>query len=496
MPSTGKAIHVSFILLAAGLWGCTSEAPDVAADVASLVIQSVSIVDTKNGRVVPGQTVVVTGNRISAVGPDDASGSPPGALIIDGKGKYLIPGLWDMHVHTSTDRISRDSILPLFIANGVTGVRSMAADCLVEYGGCGEPMATIFQVNVWREEISAGTLVGPRVVASSYYTNGPDTVAESTIHNPATAEHGRAYARFLKDRGVDLIKVYSGMYRDAYLAMADEANELGLPFAGHVPLTVSATEASDAGHQSVEHITGILEECSTEGESLRPQLAAGYSEPAIFWGLLLRMAGTFSEERCAELYSTFVRNGTWLVPTLNVDGFNDRLSQPRGSWQDDDRMRYVAREEAELWAFLEESYFEGIDDYKRFLQPHFYKSFEITSAAFSAGVPVMAGSDSGEYGIIWGFSLHEELGLLVEAGLTNEDALRAATLLPAQFLGMTDVLGTIEEGKFADLVLLDANPLEDIRNTQAIRAVVANGRLFDRARLDGVLGQIEHAVRQ
>ncbi len=206
------------------------------------------------------------------------------------------------------------------------------------------------------------------------------------------------------------------------------------------------------------------------------------------------MTETFSEERCAALYSQLVQNGTWHVPTLNVDAFSDQLESPRRDWQDDERMRYVPREEAELWDQLERTYFAGITDYKTALQPHFHKSFEITSATYAAGVPILAGSDSGEYGIIWGFSLHRELELLVEAGLTDADALRAATINPAVFLDMTTSLGTIEEGKLADLVLLNANPLDDISNTQTISAVIADGRLFDREGLDKLLEQVESAV--
>jgi len=493
-PPVRKLMRVSFILFVLGLWSCAPAASDAVGNTAILLIKNVSIVDTKQGRVVSDQSVVVKGNRISAVGSSNEIDEPPGARTVDGSGKYLIPGLWDMHVHTSSDKVSRDAILPLFIANGVTGVRSMAADCIAENGGCGEPVTTIDQVRVWQAEIAAESLIGPRVVASSYYTNGPESEAESTIYNPATAEHGRAYARLLKDRGVDLIKVYSGMYRDAYFAMADEANTLGLPIAGHVPLAVRASEASGAGQQSIEHITGFLEECSTEETSLRSQIMTAYSKPSEFWGLLIRMTETFSEERCAALYSQLVQNGTWHVPTLNVDAFSDQLESPRRDWQDDERMRYVPREEAELWDQLERTYFAGITDYKTALQPHFHKSFEITSATYAAGVPILAGSDSGEYGIIWGFSLHRELELLVEAGLTDADALRAATINPAVFLDMTTSLGTIEEGKLADLVLLNANPLDDISNTQTISAVIADGRLFDREGLDKLLEQIESAV--
>jgi hypothetical protein len=488
-----RAILLAVVLIACG---CASKEIDSLIVKDGIIIRNVAVVDVQTGNVIPDQSVAIEDGVITAVGANSDLAIQKSARQIDATGKFLIPGLWDSHVHTSKEEVSRETILPLMVANGITGIRSMAADCHIENGACGEPLATIHDVNAWRQEIAAGTLAGPRIIAASYYTNGPERVEQSSIYNPATADHGRAYAHLLNGRGVDLIKVYSGMYREAYFAMANEANKLGLRFSGHVPLTLRASEASDAGQRSIEHITGFLEECSTEEASLRPQLQAGYSEPAVFWAVLIRMAETFSEERCANLYSQLERNCTRHVPTLNVDAFNDRLASPRQDWRNDERMRYVPREEAELWESLERDYFAGIADYKVFLQPHFYKSFEITAGAYKAGVLILAGSDAGEYGIIWGFGLHEELELLVEAGLTNADALRAATLGPAVFFGMEDSLGTVEAGKLADLVILDANPLVDISNTQRISAVIANGRVFDRKDLDRLFENVESAVRE
>lgn len=458
------------------------------------VIENVNIIDIRAGKVVPYRSVVFKGSTIVSVGAVASKTSIVDARVIDGSGKFLIPGLWDMHIHTSTDAASRNAILPLLIANGITGARSMAADCHVADGDCGEPIADIHAVNKWREEIATGNLVGPRLVASSYYTNGPASVEKSSIDNPATATHARGYARMLNSRGVDLIKVYSGMYREAYFAMADEARTLGLEFAGHVPLTVRVSEASDAGQSTIEHITGFLEECSTEEEVLRPKLIASYSNPAEFWPILLKLAETFDEQKCQRLFEHLAENSTWHVPTLYVEGFYEESNTPRGEWREDPRLKYVPRVEVELWESLEKDYFEGIPDYKKTLQPHSQKAFQIAGKTHEAGVPIMAGSDPGEFGIIWGFSLHTELQYLVEAGLSEADALRAATLNPARYRRMDNSLGTIEEGRLADLVLLKANPLDDISNTQMIDTVIANGRVFRRKDIDALLQTVESYV--
>jgi len=468
------------------LCGCGAEKSAETDHSDTWVIENVNVIDSRAGKVIPDRSVVIEGSIITSIGAANSISTIANARVIDGSGKYLIPGLWDMHIHTSSDEVSRNAILPLMIANGVTGVRSMAGDCHIdiEDGGCGEPIATISDVRKWREEIDNGTLVGPRIVASSYYTNGPDSISESNINNPGTAEHGRLYARMLKGRGVDLIKVYGGMYREAYFSMAEEARNIGLEVGGEVPLTVRASEASEAGHSTIEHHTGFFEECSANEDALRTKFISAYATPAEYWQTLIELVESFDDQKCTELYAVLVENGTWHVPTLNVVAFNNQIRSPRGDWRIDERLKYVPSVEAELWDSLENSYFEGVENYKVALQP-----------LYRAGVPMLAGSDAGEYGIVWGFSLHTELELLTEAGLTNAQALRAATLSPAVYRGMGDSLGTVDEGKLADLVLLDANPLIDITNTRRISAVIANGRVFLADDLVELLGEVESYVR-
>lgn len=481
-------------LAAMGLGGCSGESEHPEGSLDSVVVRNVSVIDTATGGLLPNQAVIVESGSIKAVGSDASLEVPAGAEIIDGTGKFLIPGLWDMHVHTSNEAVTTQALFPLFIANGITGVRSMAADCHIENGGCGEDIAPIERVFAWRLAISDGQLVGPRFIAASYYTNGPRHAEDSSINNPGTEEHARSYTQMLNERGVDLIKVYSRMLREPYFAMASEAQQLGMEFSGHVPFMVKVSEASNAGQKSVEHITGFLEECSPEGDGLREQIReASYGSPD-FWRLLVQLANSFDAERCAKLYALLEENGTWYVPTLSVERFYDRLSSPRGDWRVDNRIKYVPRAEVIFWDEMETGYSEGIEDYLSFMQPHYRKSFEIAKAAFDAGVNMLAGSDPGEFGIIWGFSLHEELGYLVEAGLTPGQALKLATVNPARYMGRENELGTIEPGKLADLVLLEKNPLDDISNTRTIDTVIANGRVFRREDLDALLKGVEQYV--
>jgi cytosine/adenosine deaminase-related metal-dependent hydrolase len=238
-----------------------------------LAITNVTVIDVREGVALADMTVVISGDRIAVVGNADEVEVPGGAAVVEGAGKFLIPGLWDMHVHTVSERNTREILFPLFIAHGVTGIRSMAADCF-ETGepncgseGIGEPHHTIHDVRAWRREIAGSDLVGPRIVAGSYYVNSPPPGEPSTPQYPRTAEHGRAHARLLHERGVDFIKPYSQLSREAYFALAEEANRLGLPFAGETPVAVRASEASDAGQASIEHLGfgNILEECSSKG---------------------------------------------------------------------------------------------------------------------------------------------------------------------------------------------------------------------------------------
>lgn len=457
----------------------------------SLAFEHASIIDVQAGSVVADQTVVIVDNRISEIGHSRKVLIPHGIAPIDATGKFLIPGLWEMHAHTSSDRVSREIVLPLFIANGVTGIRSMEADCLEDsYRSCSSIAAPIEATNHWRRDIAARQLVGPRIIAGSDGVYGPAEGEPSTALDPATEEHGRSHARLLKARGVDFIKIYDELSRDAYFAIADEAKKLGLPFAGHVPVAVRATEASDAGQASIEHCCAgsIYEQCSSRESELRERiLAEVLKEVPDGNSILLDMIESFNEDKCALVIDTLVQNETWFVPTLIVSSW-------RGDWRDDPRTRYLPPVELDYWV-LDHEWDEQMYGTAEERQPTIEHNFRLVQMMKTAGMRMLAGSDPGVAGVFFGSSLSEELELLVKAGFTEAEALRAATLSPAEFLGLKDDLGTVEAGKLADLVLLKGNPLEDIAYTSDISAVVFEGRFFSRDDLDEILLDVELAAQ-
>ena len=456
-----------------------------------LVIKDVTVVDVALGKPVPGQTVVVDGDRITAAGPSATIQIPADARVVGGKGRFLMPGLWDMHVHTSSDRLNREIFFPLYIANGVTGIRTLKGDCFEPCGPLEHPISAVHQ---WRKEIAAGELLGPRIIAGSPIIYGPGPGEPSSIEAPATEEHGRALARLLAARGVDFIKIYDQLPREAFYGLLREGKRLGLPVVGHVPLEVPVSEAARAGMRSMEHLYGVIDECSTEEDAQRPKALAAlrHGDTKALMMNPLQSLANFSIEKCTALYDELARHEIWHVPTLVVTPATSDLI----AWRDRPAIKYLPRVELEGWLRWQASEIASMPANWHLALPLVRYRIEVTAVEmFRAGVPLLAGSDALAIGVFPGFALHDELEALVRAGLTPAEALRAATLEPARYLEALESMGTVEAGKVADLVLLAANPLEDITNTRRIEAVVANGRFFDRVKLDAILQAAEQAAK-
>jgi imidazolonepropionase-like amidohydrolase len=440
-----------------------------------LIIEDVTVIDATGAPAQPHRRVVVRADHIVDILPADApeKGTKLAGTRIDGKGKFLIPGLWDMHVHmVFGDWFPRGKAvtLPLFIANGVTGVRDMGGELEV--------------LQQWRKEISAGTLIGPRMVISGPMLDGPQPRFPSSIAIK-TPEDGRRAVDDLKRRGADFIKLQSLIPRDAVFAIADEARMQKISFVGHVPDSVRASEASNAGQRSFEHLIGIFEGSSPlEDDFLKGPKTVG------------QFLSTYDPARAAALFALLAKNQTWQCPTLVWERGGNLIDET--DFAHDTRAKYAPAAWKNItWKRFTEQIIRDFntDDLatrKRFVE----KELEVVNAMHRAGIPFLAGTDTppGVY-IFPGFSLHEELQRFVAAGFTPMEALQTATLNPAKFLGINDHLGTIEKGKLADLVLLDANPLDDIRNTQKIAAVIVNGRYLSRADLDKMLKGAEVAAQ-
>jgi hypothetical protein len=426
--------------------------------VPSLVFDKVTVVDVVSGQLRPGQRVVIVGTQIQAIGDAGTIELPKGAQVVDAQGKYLIPGLWDMHTHS---RRYTDFFYPLFIANGVTGIRD---------GWSEVPLDTLV---LWRREILAGMRVGPpRQLLAGPALDGPRRLTPPgfTGHLSTTdSMQMRQWVDSLKAAGADYIKTYS-LGRRMYFTVAAAARRAGLPFGGHL-LDHAATyeQASDSGATFIDH----------------PNSSGGFDQVCI------GPNGTIGQ--CQRVAGQFTRNGTWFVPTLA------RVIREHIITLNSDTDPFFRRLTTYASAF-----WSGAP-----LQPHWLRDSSTSTGTLSStsagpmksagtylqimkqsGLPILAGTDAGAPVIADmppGFALQAELAMYVAEGLTPLEALQTATINPAKALHRTDSLGTVTVGKLADLVLLDGNPLVDITNTAEIRAVVANGRYYDRAALDQLL---------
>ena len=466
-----------------------------------IAIVHATIVDVTGGPALQDRTVVIDSGRITHIGPSATTTIPADADVVDATGRYLIPGLWDMHAHSWTDRQTRENIFPLYVAFGVTGVRDMTADCLTV---CADRDSTFWRpptialVRAWRADIAAGRLLGPWIVASSAQMDRGDNPWPGSVHVGSEAE-ARAMVQTARGRGVDFIKVHDDrLPRDIFFATADEARRLGLGFAGHVPESVTPAEASDAGQRSMEHLRRLPEACSPLTDSLFARWDAVDTSStiskdsirAIQIGLEDAWISSVSVTRCAPLFSRFVRNGTWHVPTLAV--LWPYAFHPDSGPADTASLAYVPNAVRLEW----EKRLGAVSpaDF-RFDRALFRKRLELVHGMVRAGVGVLAGSDPTNEYVVAGFGLHHELRLFVQAGLSPLEALQTATIAPARFLSSESETGSVAVGKLADLVLLDADPTVDIRHVSRIHAVILHGRLLRRPALDRLLSQAASAVR-
>jgi imidazolonepropionase-like amidohydrolase len=451
----------------------------------NLAITHVTVIDATGAPPQSDSSVLISNSRITAIGTSTSLQIPRGTRIIDASGKFLIPGLADMHVHLTgagEPTGSREFILPLLIANGITTIRDM--------GGYTP------QLKQLRQEIASGDRLGPQIFFTGPYLDGDPPYFQPSIVVRNTQDAVAAVQQ-LKSDGVDFIKVQSRLQPKAYFAIAEESRRAGLRFVGHVPDAISARAASEAGQASIEHLTGVLLACSTrEDELRRRQLAAPPEHGSVSESLQrLRdwqqdLLNSYSDQKAAQLFQTFVRNHTWQVPTFPLL-IHLAFLTPETDLVNDPRMKYVPASVRKNWdEGRRENLAHQMEAEYEMRTKLVQNSLSVVREMKAVGVPIMAGTDSAAPNVFPGFSLHEDLLYLVQAGLTPAQALQAATVKPAEFLGRTAEQGTITVGKRADLVLLDANPLDDIRNTQKIRAVVVNGKFLDRRELDALLAKV------
>jgi imidazolonepropionase-like amidohydrolase len=448
----------------------------------SIAIAHVTVIDMVSANALPDQTVVIEKQRIKLLGPANSVSIPYGAQVVDATGKFLIPGLADMHVHLTAAGEpdgSRKFMLPLLLANGITSVRDM--------GGYLESIRPL------QRDIAEGKRLGPSIVTPGPYLDGsPPSFQPSFV--VSNAVQGTEDVHQLIARRVDFIKVQSVLSREAYFAIAQAANREHIRFVGHVPDRVTAAEAADAGQHSIEHLTNVLRGCSRdEPKLMREQffITAKKQTPvqthAREYRWLQELLDHFSDEKASALLAKFKEKDVWQTPTL-VLLKNDAFPTLENSAVSDERRKSVPAAILVAWKKSRAEQMQGIGAPQSMLRAALLqKSMQLVGEMQKSGVRILAGTDAPAPYLFPGSSLHDELELLVDAGLTPREALRTATLSAAEFLRTEKDLGSIEKGKYADLVLLDADPLENIRNTRKISLLVLRGKLLDRAALDALL---------
>jgi imidazolonepropionase-like amidohydrolase len=429
------------LLLAAALMVPAASLAPVPAD--TLIIDNVTIIDVVSGRLLQHKTIVVEGNRIARIqNSNDASRA---AATLDGTGMYVIPGMWDMHIHAyftnDTARFHNTSevMYPLFIASGITGIRDMGSN--------------LDAVLAARDSINAHQLIGPRILTSGPMLDGPTSRYQAAI-KVGTAEEARAAVRMLKQRGVDHIKVQSLVPRDAYFAIADEAERQGLKFEGHVPRAITGLEAIAAHQYSFEHLIGVSDTNTT-------------------------------------LLAELSKNGVWQCPTMfhSLNNLNDFATDPG--------IPYWPRAAVAGWRRTAMAQAQQSDSAGKVQTDRVARRLTFVRKLYDMNIPLLAGTDSPQgFDLIPGPSVHRELVNFVRGGLTPLQALQTATINPAKFFDKAKDWGTVEVGKVADFVVLQRNPLENITNTLSVVATVADGRYYSPRQLNKMrIQMMEQAAR-
>jgi imidazolonepropionase-like amidohydrolase len=451
-----------------------------------LIFSDVTIVDTHDGKLTPGATIVIEDGKITKIVRSGKIDAAANAQHIDGKGRFVVPGFWDMHAHPFNNANLADN-LTLMLAYGITGVRQMA----------GSP-----QLLEAREE---GKLI-PSTPAPELLALPGDLLLPT---NAGTPEAAVAEVQKQKKEGADFIKTIQ-VSPDAFFASLAEANRQGLPYEGHLSLGVSATKASEAGMRAIEHLgagEGMLVDCSSDEAAVRqaitsqpaltsaaqaasgaaailnqkiglasPVLASSLSDPG-YIQQTQHLIDTYSEPKCRALAQTFIDHQTWQTPTLirlRTAAFAD---DPFYSSNPD--LHYASPESLQLWHTVAERYSRLSPEAQATLHSAFALQMKITQLFDEAGVQMLAGSDCG--GSVWevfGASLHEEFDLLAQAGLSPLKVLQMTTLNGARFYDRQATAGSVDEGKEANLVLLDANPVESVQNLHKVYAVVRGGKFY------------------
>ncbi|HUA18459.1 MAG TPA: amidohydrolase family protein [Bryobacteraceae bacterium] len=455
-------------------------------------IVDINVVDVVRGEIHYGQTVVITGGRIQAIVPSGNAQIPAGAFRVPGEGRYLMPGLWDMHVHLRSDRKNpairlaeeNAAMLDLFLPNGITGIREMGGDLSDK-------------VLQWRDEIAAGKRTGPRILTAGRKIDQEPPAWPGSL-GVKTEPEAREAVRQVKQSGADFVKIYfSDVSPEVLHAVIDEAHKLHLRVTGHKPINMSIQEFIETGADGMEHAQYLPAAEREEYDRFAKERAHRRDTP---WAMdavetSARLLAMEDSKQSEAVYHRMAEKQFWVTPTLTV--YEHEIEQASRDYEQDARKQYIF---PSIWASWDAKSGARTTRQGRALELRklsFKRWQDDTLAAHKAGVPMLLGTDSGTDNshTIPGWSIHEELEALVKAGLSPVEALRMGTIDAARWRGQDATEGSVEAGKVADLVILRSNPLEAIRHTQEIDAVFKNGKLFSRVDLDEMLHAVEDQVK-
>lgn len=496
-----RTVSIAVVLLLAA---CAS-APGVFD--AGTLIENVTVVNTRDGSLTTNQSIAILDGRIVRIAPTGSISAGATTQVIDARGKYVVPGYLDMHYHALEALDRSPNYWPLMVAHGITGFREMSGSAeLLEHG------------KRFRKDNAAANAVAPELLLQPGRLIS--TLPDGRRAGITTAEQALAEVREQKQLGADFIKIVA-VNRDTFFATMEETRRQGLTLAGHLSPVVSAVEASNAGMRAMEHfgagLISVALDCSSDEAAIRKEVFARAAKPkpappapptaaqiqrALVNPLLTQLADadlarrvldTFDEQKCRQVARTFVKNGTWQVPTL----YRLRTMQFSADpvLRADPNNRLIIPKTRALWMEVAEQFSKIVaapiaETYRRFytLQLRMVKIFN------EEGVRMLAGPDAGQW-TVPGLGLHREFDELARAGLSPLEVLRMGTLNAAQFLGREDDLGAVEPGKRADLVLLEDNPLDRVAHLHGIAAVVLKGRYLPKAELDKMINGVAEAHR-
>ena len=445
---------------------------------ADLAIRSATIIDVKTGKLLNNKIILVTKDRISAVVDEEKHPLFTTTKTFDAKGKFIIPGLWDMHMHFGGgDTLIEENknLLALYLANGITSIRDCAADI----------SSSVLQ---WRKEVSQGKLQGPTI-----YTSGPKLegyksiwIGDLEIDNSKELQLALDSLQKLK---VDFIKITDNTMKPAlYLESVKESRKRGWAITGHIPAPLTLSEVSDAGLSAVEHISFMLRAGSAQEELFSKKIGAGGMTAKEYNQLLLK---NFDTARAMKIYKHLAKNKTAVVPTLSISFATAYLDQVDHS--KDPELAYIGQGLKNTYNWRIER--AAKDDVAAVAYRHevIERAAGLLPILQKSGMTILAGTDAGYLNSFDypGFGLHRELTLMVKYGLTPLQALQASVINGPVFLGKGNEYGSIASGKKADILILDSNPLIDIQSTQKINALITKGKLLDRQSLDGLLSEIK-----